>query len=178
MQQIRRAIARVGAAISRIGLWLSILCLAGMLMIIVLAIVGRFLGLWAIIGADEIAGYLMVALVFFGFAHTVRAGGFIRVDALLKRASGWRRRALEAVLHLIALAFVCLLVFHLWRFVAESYRFEVTSIGLLRIPLYVPQVVLVLGALALALQTLASLLDRLMAPVGEAAVPEHAPTEI
>lgn len=178
MQQVRSAVARVGAAISWIGLWLGILCLAGMLVIVALAVVGRFLGLWVIIGADEISGYLMAALVFFGFAHTVRSGGFIRVDALLKRASGWRRRALEVLLHLIALAFVCLLIFCLWRFVAETYRFEVTSIGLLRIPLYVPQVVLVLGALALALQTLASLLDRLMAPVGEAAVPDRALTEV
>ncbi|MBI2878838.1 MAG: TRAP transporter small permease [Candidatus Rokubacteria bacterium] len=176
--QIRRAVAGTAAAVSRAGLWLSMLALVGILVIVVFAVMGRYLGLWTILGADELSGYGLVALVFFGFAHTFRAGGFIRVDTFLKRTRGWGRRVLEVLLHLVALAFVLLLGVYLWRFVADSYRFQVTSIGLLRVPLYVPQAVVVVGAAALALQTLANLLERLLAPLGEEVGPARGPSEI
>lgn len=178
MEQIRRAVAGTAAAVSRIGLWLSILSLVGILVIVVLAVLGRSLGLWTLLGADELSGYLLVALVFFGFAHTFRAGGFIRVDTFFRRTRGGGRRLLDVLLHLVALAFTLVFVVYLWRLVADSYRFQVTSIGLLRIPLYVPQAVVVAGAAALALQTLANLLDRLLAPVGETPGPERGASEI
>lgn len=165
--QAHRTLARIAAAVSRVGLWLAMLALAAIMATVVLAVVGRFLRLWTVLGADEISGYLLAALVYFGFAHTFRQGGFIRVDTLFRRTRGRGRRLLDVLLHLVALAFTLVFTVYLWQLLAESHRFQVTSIGLLRVPLYIPQTALVFGAAALVLQTAANLLERLLAPPDE-----------
>ena len=55
--------------------------------------------------ADEMAGYLLVAMTFLGLAPSLRGGAFIRIDTYRDRLRGGARRALDVALVAVALAY-------------------------------------------------------------------------
>ena len=107
--------------------------------------------------ADEMSGYLLVALTFLGLAPTLRGGGFIRIDTYRTRLDGGARLTLEVGIHLLALAYALLLDWYLWRLALEAWRLGTTSIQVSRTPLWIPQALMALGGLLLILDLLARL---------------------
>jgi TRAP-type C4-dicarboxylate transport system permease small subunit len=114
--------------------------------------------------SDEMSGYLLVVLTFFGLADSLRAGSFIRVELLYGRLGPDVRRRLDAALLLVGLGYTAFLAYHFWGFVAESYRFGTTSIYFTRTLLWIPQGFMAVGTSILILALLAALVRRLAAP--------------
>jgi TRAP-type C4-dicarboxylate transport system permease small subunit len=109
---------------------------------------------------DEIAGYLNAAAIFLGLAWTLREGGFIRVEILYDRATGWPRQALRWLIVLTATAFTAVLLWVCVRHVVYAYDRDTRAVSILDTPEWIPQSVMVVGLAILLLQLLAWILTR------------------
>ena len=93
----------------------------------------------------EIGGFLFVGAATLALAGTFRRGGHVRVTMLVQMARGRLHRALV----LLALAgAAALAAFAAWNSVLQahdSWAFNSTSFGMVRVPLWIPQGVMALG---------------------------------
>ncbi|MCR8726220.1 TRAP transporter small permease [Frigidibacter sp. ROC022] len=106
---------------------------------------------WTIPSYADIAGYLLAAGSFLALGPTLRAGGHIRVTLLLGRLPQvlhWAAEVLALTLGLAVAVFACGYSVNLLR---ESLRYGDTSSGILAIPLWLPQSLMVLGLAVLVL---------------------------
>lgn len=97
---------------------------------------------------DELATYSLASVVFLALAHTLTAGGHIRIEVL----PGWLpprgRAALECAVSLVGLAFALLLLLGCIDVVDNFARRGTRSTGGLGLPLLWPALPLVIGAAA------------------------------
>ena len=108
--------------------------------------VARELG-FLVRGADDITAWLCAASAFLALGHTFRKGELIRVGLWVERlAPAARRRANIAALA-IATLFVSYMAWAVARFVYESWQFNEVAQGLIKIPIWIPQLSLVIGVL-------------------------------
>ena len=133
------------------------LCMLGLLGVIVAQMVARWTG-HVIRGGAEYAGYLMAAASFLSFAHTLNRGAHIRVELLLA-SLGRARHAAEIACFAIATAIAAYLAWYAVQMVRWSYVLGDISQGQDRMPLWIVQLPVALGALLLAL----ALSDNLLA---------------
>lgn len=110
--------------------------------------------------ADEIAGYLNAAAIFFGLAWTLREGGFIRVELLYDRAAGRLKQALCWLIVLTATAFTALVLWVCIRQVIYAFDRDTRAVSVIETPEWIPQSAMVLGLAVLLLQLLAWIVDR------------------
>ena len=111
-----------------------------------------------LLAVDEVSGYLLLAIVFLGLAHTMKAGGHIRADIVLVHVPAGVRGRLEVLATLLALLFALTLLVGNWALVAEYYGRGTLSFKYLQIPLWIPGSLLVVGVVLLVLQLVARFL--------------------
>lgn len=131
--------ARFGAQIATAGV-LLVLAVTGY------SVFNRYVLGTPVTWTDELSGYLVVAIVMFGAAETLRRGEHISVDLITARASPLLGKLL-AVWGLIAV--ILLTVAMLWSAVVAvrfSWNFEMYSDGYLAVQMWVPQSALVVGS--------------------------------
>jgi TRAP-type C4-dicarboxylate transport system permease small subunit len=108
--------------------------------------------------ADEYSAYGLAILVFWGAGLTLHEGGHIRIELILSqfpdRIAGW----IEVVATAVATGFMGYLLYYLYRMVASTWRYSSTSGTLTNTPLWIPQGIMLLGALAFFLQLFATTL--------------------
>ncbi|MCA3220843.1 MAG: TRAP transporter small permease [Burkholderiales bacterium] len=116
----------------------------------VVSIFGRFVS-FTIEGYDAYAGYFLAAGSFFALAHTLRRGDHIRVTLMLSRLTGsvriWMEVFCLAVATLLTTYFAyysCKLAWGSWAYNDVSHNIDAT-------PLWIPQLSMALGMIALAL---------------------------
>jgi TRAP-type C4-dicarboxylate transport system permease small subunit len=109
---------------------------------------------------DEIAGYLNAAAIFLGLGWTLREGGFIRVEILYDRTTGWTRQALRWLIVLTATLFTAVLLWVCVRHVVYAYGRDTRAVSILDTPEWIPQSVMMVGLAILLLQLLAWILMR------------------
>ena len=163
MTAFARAVRAAGAAVDRLGtaaLAVSALAVAVMAALVTVEVLARSFASVSTLVADEMAGYLLVILTFFGLAESLRAGAFIRVEFVDRWLGADARRWLEAVLLVVALAYTVLLAWEFWRLVLQSFRFGSTSLQVSRTPLWMPQACMAAGASLLVLQLVVETLRR------------------
>jgi TRAP-type C4-dicarboxylate transport system permease small subunit len=100
-------------------------------------------------GSDDIVAWFCAAAAFLAMAHTFKRGDFVRVLLLLERFGPSTRRWIEAYCLLVMAASIGFLVFAVLRFVHESYAFDDMANGMIAIPLWIPQMSFVVGAVLL-----------------------------
>ncbi|HEY5718396.1 MAG TPA: TRAP transporter small permease [Motiliproteus sp.] len=123
-------------------------CIILIMLIILAQIVGRFFG-FIVPSAEDFSGYALAAATFFGLAYTFREGGHIRVTLVIQHWPKRIRHLQELGVLAFALALTSFMDYYCWHMVWESYVFEEVSYGYIPIPLWMPQVPVGLGALAL-----------------------------
>lgn len=155
-------------AFYRLGGALSALCLTLIMVLIVAQVLGRILDEllgWAglnalgltVPGLAELASFLLLGATFFGLAYTFWQGGHIRVTLVLQYLPKPFHRVMDMAVTLIAAAITGFAVWHSARLTLDSYDFGDLSIGMVPVPLWIPQAVMTLGLLWL----LIALLDAL-----------------
>jgi len=98
-------------------------------------------------GAEDITAWLTAASAFFALGHTFRHGELVRVGLWLDMLKG-RSRWLAEIFSLgITAAFCGYMLWSVTRFVYESWKFNEVAQGLIRVPIWIPQLSLVLGVL-------------------------------
>lgn len=110
----------------------------------------------------EFTGFFLISATFFSLAYTLRAGSHIRVSLVVSHL----RQPLQRGLEIWSLAVGSLLAgFFSWHgglLAYDSYRFGDLAVGMIALPLWIPQMGMVLGSLVL----LVALVDDLVIVVG------------
>jgi TRAP-type C4-dicarboxylate transport system permease small subunit len=156
-----RPLVRAIETLSETAGYLAGATVLGLTALIASAVIARRVFGSPILAADELSGYLLLTIVFFGLAHTMKAGGHIRADIVLTHVPVKVREALETFAIVLALAFTLALLGGAWALVVEYYGHGTTSFKSLQVPLWIPGALLVAGAALLELQLAAQLLRKL-----------------
>jgi len=146
---LRRFLDRLYAASAALGA----ACLAGIAVVMLAQAAMREMGL-LLRGADDIVGWLCAASAFFALGYTFRHGEHVRVGLLLEGLSAPRRHRVELAALSAALVVVGYILWAAAGFVYESWKFNEVAQGLIRIPIWIPQMSFVLGALIFFLAVL------------------------
>ncbi len=100
----------------------------------------------------DFAGFLLAAATFLAMAHTLRSGVHIRVTLLTQRLPRGGQLVLEVAALTLGAAVAGYATWYAASLVAESHQYQDMSTGIIAVPIWIPQVPMVLG---LALLTLA-----------------------
>lgn len=111
--------------------------------------------------ADEYSGYLMVTVVMAGLGYTLQSEGHIRISLLLGRLGERGKRGLELFAALLALGICGFVLYHAVLMVYDTFSYDMRADSISETALYLPQLMVPVGLLGLALQVLAYILRRL-----------------
>jgi TRAP-type C4-dicarboxylate transport system permease small subunit len=114
-------------------------------------------------GVDEATGFLVVAIVMFGTAETLRRGEHIQIDLLTNNLRGKARWHFDLWAYFSVLVFSIVFLFTAWRTVSFSWSFNDYSTGYLEMPMWIPQATMLPGALMLCLVAVLKILQLLKA---------------
>ena len=120
-------------------------CLAGIAVVMLLQAGMRSLGL-LLRGGDDMVAWLCAASAFLALASTFRNGEHVRVSLLLTALPARARRHAETGCLVAALLVSLYIAWAVAAFVLESWKFGELAQGLIQIPIWIPQLSLVLGA--------------------------------
>lgn len=129
---------------------LAALCLIAILTLIVVQMLARWTG-EVFAGAPDYAGYAMAAASFLAFANALNRGSHIRVSILINAVGPKMRRILEIWCFGIGAAIAWYFVYYAQKFVYWSWKFNDISQGQDRTALWIPQSLVLLGAVILAI---------------------------
>jgi TRAP-type C4-dicarboxylate transport system permease small subunit len=93
----------------------------------------------------DFAGYFLAASTFLALAYTLRKGGHIRVTLLTGMAGDKIRFALEVFALTICAATALFMVYYMAGLTLESWEFGDVSSGIVAVPLFIPQLAILLG---------------------------------
>ncbi|OLO02707.1 TRAP transporter small permease [Salinicola socius] len=116
---------------------------------------------YEISGVSEIASYLLVGATFLSLAYTFTHYAHIRVTLVIARLPAAIQVWCEVACLAIALALSALLSWEMIGLIRESLDYGDVSSGLMAIPLWIPQTVLVVGLALLCLAILEALSNTL-----------------
>ena len=117
-----------------------------------------FLG-FSLLVVEELAGYLLVALVFLGMGIATHENALFRVEFVIKALPAVITEILLVIYRLLCLGFTLILLLQMYRLVVDSYGRGVSAATTLATPLYLPQLVMVVGAATLALILVAQIVQ-------------------
>ena len=125
--------------------------LAGLFIILItIMILAQIVGRWfniIIPSTEDFAGFFLAAATFLALAYTFRMGGHIRITILVHLLKGKVSRfALTAALSVFILM-IAYGVYYTAAFVYESWSFDELSQGYIAVPLWIPQLGMVIGLL-------------------------------
>jgi TRAP-type C4-dicarboxylate transport system permease small subunit len=130
------------------------LCLASIAVVMLAQAGMREMGM-LLRGADDIVAWLCAASAFLALGHTFRRGELVRIGLVIDRLPPRAQRPVNLAALFVAVLFVAYMAYAVVRFVYESWQFEEVAQGLIQIPIWIPQMSFVAGALIL----LAAVLD-------------------
>jgi len=125
---------------------LAALCVFGIFALMLAQSFGREAGI-LVRGADDIVSWLCAAASFLALGHTFRHGELVRVGLLLERLGpAWRRR-MELFSLGVATLFVAYMLWAVSRFIYESWKFNEVAQGLIKVPIWIPQMTFLIGVI-------------------------------
>jgi TRAP-type C4-dicarboxylate transport system permease small subunit len=131
---------------------------AALAVLISLDAILRWLANWSFQFVDEVGGYALLLLSFFGMAIALHRDALFRVEGVIDRIPSRLRARLLWIYDCAALGFATLLCWQLGSLALRSFERAITAPTALRTPLWIPQSMMALGALILVLALLAQLL--------------------
>ena len=128
--------------------WLAALALGGICVLMLSQAILREFGV-LIRGADDLTAWFCAASAFLALAHTFKSGDLVRVGLLLERLDERVRRYFEIFSLSIAGVFVAYMTWAVGGYVYESWQMNELAQGLIKAPLWIPQMSFLVGAAAL-----------------------------
>jgi C4-dicarboxylate transporter DctM subunit len=138
--------------------WISALLLASALVLSMYGVIARYVLHLPLDWSDETAVWIIVWCAFFGFSALIKIDEHIRVDVLLLRLSEKRQNILHFYNTLIGLAFIVVTIWGGLSAVQEAHTKKVVSESAMRIPMYIPYLIVPGGGILLGLR----LIERLI----------------
>ena len=123
--------------------------LAGLFIILItLMILAQIIGRWfniIIPSTEDFAGFFLAAATFLALAYTFRMGGHIRVTILVHLLKGKLQRFALALALFVFIIMIAYGVYYTGAFTYESWSFHELSQGYIPVPLWIPQLGMVIG---------------------------------
>jgi TRAP-type C4-dicarboxylate transport system permease small subunit len=132
---------------------LAALCVLAIFVLMIGASVGR-IAAWRVGWVNDVVAWLCAAAAFLCMAHAFRNGDFVRVTLLLEKMNARVRFAFEVVSLSIAAVAIGYLAWWAARFTWESWKFNDMATNMVAIPMWIPQLSFVVGALLFLLAVL------------------------
>ena len=107
----------------------------------------------------DFSGFMLAGATFLALAHTLRAGGHIRVNLVTARLPLLAKMVFEGLVLVIAAGLTGYATVFLGALVAESLHYGDVSTGIVPIPLWIPQSVACFGLGLLCVAILHTLAD-------------------
>lgn len=146
-----------GRAAERVSALLAFVAMAGvlaMMAIVVVDVALRTFAATSLLLAEEVCGYLLVLVATLAYAEALKRDRHVRVDLLFRLVSPRLRARLELLHYVLAFAALSVVLYATTVMTYRSYERGVTVPGVLLTPIYLPQIVMVVGLAALLLQLL------------------------
>ncbi|MCC7274074.1 MAG: TRAP transporter small permease [Alphaproteobacteria bacterium] len=141
----------------RVGMHGAELCLVAMMVLITLEVVCRsFLG-FSLTIVDETCGYLVAALLFLGAAYSLRQEALLRVEFIIVALPRRLRHVVDLAYDIASLGFAIILLHQMARLAVSSHQRGMVAPTLMETPIWLPQVVLPVGAALIVLGLLAEI---------------------
>lgn len=155
----------------RLSSYLSAAFLAGIGVLILAQIIARLIGT-QIPSADDFAAWSMAAAVFLALPQTFLSGGHIRVTLLFSAVPEPLRKLMDVFATLVAVLALAWGSWYAVEYTYESYAYHDVSQGIIAVPLWIPQLSMVLGLVLMTLALIERLISLLrgkdiMTPSGE-----------
>jgi C4-dicarboxylate transporter DctQ subunit len=112
------------------------------------------------IWADEVSGYFLVAITFLGAAYTLTVDGHIRIETFVERLKKKKKKGFELIINILSLSFLVVFGVQAFRLTVDSYMSGTRAPTLLRMPYYIPQLLIAIGLTWLCLQMVIRILQR------------------
>ena len=133
------------------------ICLASICVLMLAQAIGREFGLLIRV-ADDLTSWLCAAAAFLALGHTFRHGELVRVGLFIDRLRPAARRWAEIVALAVTAVFIGYMSWAVASFVYDSWRFKEVAQGLVKIPIWIPQLCFVFGVLIFFIAVLDELL--------------------
>lgn len=149
----RHGPSRVRAALDKLYLACGIaagLSIVGILVLMLAQVIGRELGT-QVRGADDVTAWLCAAALFLALPHTFKHGEQVRMALALDKMGPRSRRLAEIFSLVVAALFVGYAVWASTTYVYESWEAKELAQGLVPIPIWIPQLSLIVGLLVFAI---------------------------
>jgi TRAP-type C4-dicarboxylate transport system permease small subunit len=124
----------------------------GMTWLITIDVLGRYLFSRPTYVADELSGYSLIAITFWGLAHTQRDEKHIEITAITGHLPPRIKKWLKLTTLIISLAYFAWLTWATLLSTIQSYDMKSISITPLHTPLWIPYAFVPLGSAILTLQ--------------------------
>lgn len=108
----------------------------------------------SIVGAEQIASFLIMWSLFFAASHAISRNRHVRVDILRNLLTARPRWAFEIVIALCMLIFTVYLTYSGYLLILESRMLGEETIGLVTIPFWIPQLVTMFGGAFMTVRVL------------------------
>jgi TRAP-type C4-dicarboxylate transport system permease small subunit len=130
----------------------SSLCILVIVLMILLEIAVRSFSGQSTFITEEYSGYLLCWFAFLGLAYTLKTDGHIRVTMLLGRLGPRKKALMEILSGIVGLGVFVYLTTYLGMLFFDSVSTGVRSMHVSQTPLFIPQIVPVLGSALMAVQ--------------------------
>lgn len=107
----------------------------------------------------DFAGFMLAGATFLAMAHTLRAGGHIRVNLVVSRLPERAQFVAEGLVLLVAAGLVGFAAVFMCALVLESIHYWDVSGGIIAVPLFIPQTVAAFGLCLLLVAVVHTLVD-------------------
>jgi TRAP-type C4-dicarboxylate transport system permease small subunit len=153
-----RNLTRIINVITDLAVWIGCIFSMIMTLIVVYAVLARYLFKRPIGWSEEIAVYLMVWVVFLGAAYTLKENAHIGVDILISRLSLTTKKGVLIFHYLIGIVLMSILFLKGVDMVAFTLQMDSHSIAI-EFPLVIPHLAVPVGAAILVLQLIGKLIS-------------------
>jgi C4-dicarboxylate transporter DctQ subunit len=167
-----RFLDRLVRRLAAIGVALAALSLIVTMFTIGYSVVMRYVVNQPVPWADELAGYLLVAAVMLAAADALLHGEHIAVDIVTERLSARGKRWIVLGGLVAVAASALLLAIEGWDMVAFSQMVGLKSNGYMAVPMWIPQVLVPVGAVLLGIASVHEIVAAWRGRKGEGAIRE------
>jgi TRAP-type C4-dicarboxylate transport system permease small subunit len=143
------------------------LALVSLVLLVCAEIVARSFFSYSLKVMEELAGYLVVGLTLFGASLSLRSNSLFQVGFVLHALPAALQRVLNLLFQLISLGVCAVLIWQTGKLVLSSYARGNVAPTTLMTPLWIPQLLVPLGLLMIAIFIIEQLIVTLRAKRAE-----------
>lgn len=137
---------------SEFGGFIGTACMLAVTLMIVFEVVMRYVFSSPTTWVGEMSIYMSMTIGFLGLAYALKDDGHFSITLLVDRLSPRNRLRLKVFTDFVAMIYSCIFIYKGIAMASFSYDIEDVSTGLMEVPLWIPNLLVPLGGLLLAIQ--------------------------